>query len=265
MVEARIRRLPGYAEVPAWDDGASDGGASGLFLKLGEAFDIFTDHVDEILEGDDGDEPDQAALLPAAPCASGFRSRVVRHAAACCLHAYAAAPLQLVAQMLPAMLLLCASYMLPTAALADLLSEAGVHLVLQSFQPAREEDTEGSTAVEGERVSSTDLPATTAPPETNPRSPFERPSLQEGYDSDDEGERSAAHAHAGYDTDPGTDAGARSRRRRARRGESRELVPLCACGRKRPMSFACLCMHDMCAVGACCGHREESGKQHAWR
>ena len=63
-----------------------------------------------------------------------------------------------------------------------------------------------------------------------PRMPSERPALQAGYDSDDEGEAGSCPAAAGqlggYDTDPGTtDADSRARRRRAKRGAVLPTMP----------------------------------------
>lgn len=48
MVEARIRRLPGYmpARSADFDDAASEGGHSAFLWRLGDAFDLWEDQGD---------------------------------------------------------------------------------------------------------------------------------------------------------------------------------------------------------------------------
>ena len=50
MVEARVRRLPGYTPMPEYDDGASEGGA--FLWRLGDAFELW-DEQGDALEDDE--------------------------------------------------------------------------------------------------------------------------------------------------------------------------------------------------------------------
>ena len=60
MVEARIRRLPGYAPMLDFDDGASEGGA--FLWRLGDAFELWDDQGDALAAEEDelGCQPDEA-------------------------------------------------------------------------------------------------------------------------------------------------------------------------------------------------------------
>ena len=62
MVEARIRRLPGYAPMPDFDDGASEGGA--FLWRLGDAFELWDDQGDA-LEDEEAERGCQPAEAPA--------------------------------------------------------------------------------------------------------------------------------------------------------------------------------------------------------
>jgi len=54
MVEARVRKLPGYLPMPEYDDGASDGGA--FLWRLGDAFDLWDNQGDALEEDEIGQE-----------------------------------------------------------------------------------------------------------------------------------------------------------------------------------------------------------------
>ncbi len=62
MVEARIRRLPGYAPMPDFDDGASEGGA--FLWRLGDAFELWDDQGDA-LEDEEAERECQPIEAPA--------------------------------------------------------------------------------------------------------------------------------------------------------------------------------------------------------
>jgi hypothetical protein len=47
MVEARVRRLPGYAPMPEYDDGASEGA---FLWRLGDAFELWDEQGDALEE-----------------------------------------------------------------------------------------------------------------------------------------------------------------------------------------------------------------------
>ena len=62
MVEARVRRLPGYMPMPEYDDGASEGGA--FLWRLGDAFELW-DEQGDALEDDEMQREIQSESKPA--------------------------------------------------------------------------------------------------------------------------------------------------------------------------------------------------------
>ncbi len=64
MVEARVRKLPGYLPMPEYDDGASDGGA--FLWRLGDAFDLWDNQGDALEEDEIGRSASLGCSLLAA-------------------------------------------------------------------------------------------------------------------------------------------------------------------------------------------------------
>ena len=71
MVEARVRRLPGYTPMPEHDDGMSEAGA--FLWRLGDAFELWDEQGDALEE----DEMRQACQ-PGAQAAGPLEVRVLR-------------------------------------------------------------------------------------------------------------------------------------------------------------------------------------------
>ncbi len=64
MVEARVRRLPGYTPMPDHDDGMSEAGA--FLWRLGDAFELW-DEQGDALEEDEMRQECQPGVAPAGP------------------------------------------------------------------------------------------------------------------------------------------------------------------------------------------------------
>ena len=64
MVEARVRRLPGYIPMPDHDDGVSEAGA--FLWRLGDAFELW-DEQGDALEEDEMRQECQPDAQPAGP------------------------------------------------------------------------------------------------------------------------------------------------------------------------------------------------------
>ena len=63
MVEARVRRLPGYTPMPDHDDGMSEAGA--FLWRLGDAFELWDEQGDALEEEEEMRQECQPGAAPA--------------------------------------------------------------------------------------------------------------------------------------------------------------------------------------------------------
>ncbi len=75
MVEARVRRLPGYSPMPDYDDGASEAGA--FLWRLGDAFELWDEQGDALEEEEMRQECQPDAQPAGAPEVRVFSLRAL--------------------------------------------------------------------------------------------------------------------------------------------------------------------------------------------